>query len=244
MTKKSEHVLASTLASATFRIILAYKNGVDENGSPLSVYGLAKKIYGVENFNSPVRIYGVLKQFKKENLIQVEKTVIKGRNAEIVKPNFKRFAELLNEFKIPSEHKLTEEEIEKLAGVLEKIDYSKLGFGVSGVRRTEINVLDTVAIFLKFACAYVKIARERKIDPQKLSKFLETALLDIFDKQMAQQYNELFSLDDATIEKLDHTEVPEWVEILLLLSTSIGEIAENVLKGALEKKQRKTKSKI
>lgn len=244
MARKALHVLASPSASATFSVILAYKNGFDENGMPVSVYKLAKKVYGKEEFYSPVRVYNVLKKFREENLIEEESIAINKRNAKIVKPNLKRFVEMLNDILIPNEHKLTEEEIKKLAEVLEKVDYSKLGFAAEGgLKKQKINVLDAVAIFLKAGRAYIKAARERKVDPQKLNEFLETALdkvtsmFGIPAKEMVQQYNVLFSLDDTILEKLEHIKVPELVEGLLLISTAIGEFAAEILKEVSEKKQ-------
>lgn len=177
MARKSGHILENPLPSEIYYTIL-----VNYKKTNLSGYKIATLIYGRNKFFIPQKVYLNLRYLKKLNLIFEEEKAINNRKIKIIKPNLIEFVKVLNERRIPPEHRLTEEEIKILADFLDNIDWSifeefknifltkEQKYFIEEIKHSliyKLNILDLTAFILKISI-FLKntLCKKFKIDKQ------------------------------------------------------------------------------
>lgn len=235
---KKKYVLDKKLGAEIFIKLLS-----DKGATP---YKIAKKIYG-KSITSPVRVYQIIKELKNSDLIKIKKDELSKRKKNLIFVNFKKVAELLNEHKLPNKYKLTEDEIEELAKVLEEVNYSKLEFTYS--KKLKLGILDFFAIFLKLGALFIKGGYESEFPIKKYIELTKDASKKVTSKvppkYFIEEWGKLSQLNEVIIEKLTHINTPSWFDNIFEMSDkTLKNILEVYEKFIVKRKRLKKKDKI
>jgi len=215
MPKKLKSILESEVASKIMLCLFFEKEG-------LSAYNIGRIAFNKEYTAFP-KVYGMITKLKKEGFV-IEETIKGKRGSKILKPNLEKFFSVFNELSIPSESKLTEEEIKILSEWFSKeIDLKKI---------FEIKEEDKEEKFLSFASLLQQIEKRDILIAMAeflavgsyLSSFLELQKKkedkkcpEIVDKTFELFYPFL-KLPKEIREKLKNAEKSEIVDILIQFS--------------------------
>ena len=209
MPKKLKSILESEVASKIMLCLFFEKEG-------LSAYNIGRMAFNKEYTAFP-KVYGMITKLKKEGFV-IEETIKGKRGSKILKPNLEKFFSVFNELSIPSESKLTEEEIKILSEWFAKeIDLKKI---------FEIKEEDKEEKFLSFAIVLQNL-EERNILTiiaelfavgSHLSNILELQKEDEKKHQKLELFYPFLKLPKEIREKLKNAEKSEIVDILIQFS--------------------------
>ena len=219
MARKASYLLESELPSKAFFYLLCNKDG-------LTGYGLAKLVYGV-GFFSPVKIYDILKKLKAEKLITSEETIIKGKRSNMIRPVMFEFLKVLNERKLPEEHRLTDAELKTLSEFSDKKiiwkNVLQMNFNevtdLSLMKEEPLNILDAVAAVLKTGVSMSSALKENKARSRAFTK--KAGAVNVFTNVLT-FFQDFAAIPAPISEKLQHLIIPKPMSNLLVFAQAVA----------------------
>ena len=204
-------ILENELPSGLYICLLGFKDGINQ-------YQLAKEYYHRHRRQihwSPNKVYPILEELKKLELISKEEKKGSKRETNIVKPNLKKFTEVLSDTRLPEGHKFVRADIEDIADLLEKLDLYNSNIWSTLPKETAQQVRSTYARANESKEFGVL---DRTAITLKTGVFLVNKFPNWPDKSNVTAYKyvkQFKKLNDDLKSKLMYLTVPEPIEIII-----------------------------